>query len=329
MKYSIARFIILFIIIAFSIISTNTFAKPANTQSAQPLTIILDWFVNPDHAPLFVAQQQGFFKQEGLDVKFIAPADPSEPPKLVAAGKGDLAITYQPQLIMQANQGLPLVRIATLIATPLDCLAVNGDSSIHSITDLKAKRIGYSNGAVDSAMLAAMLAQHGLSLKDVQLINVQYDLSQALLTHRVDAVIGVMRNFELIEMALAGHPARAFYAEENGMPPYDELVIVANRQHLNDPRLPRFLAALNLGVQYLVNHPEASWEAFAKAHPELNNSLNKQAWFATLPRFALRPAALDTSRYQNFAIFLKKQGLIKSIPPLAAYTIALPYGSAA
>lgn len=297
----------------------------AAQNQLQPLTLVLDWFANPDHAPIFVAEQQGFFKQEGLDVKIITPADPNDPPKLVAAGKADLAITYQPQLVMQVAQGLPLTRIATLIATPLDCLAVNTDSNIKTLADLKGKTVGYSSGAVDSAMLSVMLAQHGLSLKDVKLIDVNYDLTQALLTHRVDAIIGVMRNFELIELQLAGHPARAFYAEENGMPTYDELVIVANNQHLNDPRLGKFVTALTMGTQYLINHPEDSWQLFAKEHLELNNNLNHQAWDATLPRFALRPAIYDKSEYDKLALFLQKQGLIKTVPSTKSYTAILPH----
>lgn len=292
-----------------------SFAAPlSQTPKLQQLTLILDWFANPDHAPLFVAQQEGFFKQEGLDVKFISPADPADPSKLVAAGKADLGITYQPQLLIQTSQGLPLARIATLIATPLNCVMVNGDSAIRSIKDLKGKKIGYSSGAIDLATLQILLKTQGLSLKDVTPINVRYDLTQALLTKNVDAVIGVMRNVEPIEMQLAGHPARVFYIEENGFPPYDELVIITNKKEINDPRIPKFLAALNLGVQYLVNHPEKSWELFAKNHPELNNELNKRAWFATLPRFALRPAAVDTLRDKKLAIFLRQQGVIKNTP---------------
>ena len=303
-----------------------SFLTPAwAATNNKPLTLILDWFANPDHAPIFVAQQQGFFKQQGIDVDIINPADPSDPPKLVAAGKADLAITYQPQLVEQVSQGLPLVRIATLISTPLNCLAVNENSSIKTIADLKGKTIGYSSGAIDRTAVAVMLAKYKLTLNDVKLINVKYDLTQALLAGKVDAVTGIMRNLELIQMQLAGKPARAFYVEENGMPPYDELVIVTNKNELNDPRLPKFLTALELGAQYLVNHPEESWQQFAKAHPELNNELNHKAWFATLPRFALSPVAMDNSRYQNLAIFLKQQGLIKIIPDLKTYAVELPH----
>lgn len=302
--YKILRMLSILVFMAFGSIQTALATTP-NT-SIQKLTVILDWFVNPDHAPLFVAQQQGYFKQQGLDVTFIAPADPADPPKLVAAGHADIAVDYQPHWLLEIANGLPLVQVGTLIATPLNCLAVLDSSSINTIKDLKGKKIGYSEGGVDSAMLQGMLQQNGLSLKDVELVNVRYDLSQALLAKKVDAVTGVMRNFELIQMQLAGQPAHAFYPEENGMPPYDELILVTNKKEQNDPRIQRFLAAVALGTQYLINHPEESWQTFAKAHPELNNDLNKRAWFATLPRFALRPAAHDPQRCKDLAVYLNK-----------------------
>jgi putative hydroxymethylpyrimidine transport system substrate-binding protein len=300
------KYITLSILIFFVSGFTQTALAITSNEPLQKLTVILDWFVNPDHAPLFVAQQQGYYQQQGLDVTFIAPADPTDPPKLVAAGKADIAVDYQPHLLLEIAQGLPLVQVGTLIATPLDCLAVLDSSSIKTIKDLKGKKIGYSEGGVNGAMLQGMLQKNGLSLKDVELINIHYDLSQALLAKKVDAVTGLMRNFELIQMQLAGQPARAFYPEENGMPPYDELILVTNNKKQTDPRIQHFLTAVELGTQYLINHPEESWELFAKAHPELNNDLNKRAWFATLPRFALRPAARDPQRCKDLAVYLNK-----------------------
>ncbi|HWL58647.1 MAG TPA: ABC transporter substrate-binding protein, partial [Paracoccus sp. (in: a-proteobacteria)] len=114
-------------------------AQPALAQDK--MTLILDWFVNPDHAPIIVAQEKGFFTEEGLDVEVVAPADPADPPKLVAAGKADLAISYQPQLHLQVHQGLPLKRVGTLVATPLNCLMVKADGPVQTIADLKGKKV--------------------------------------------------------------------------------------------------------------------------------------------------------------------------------------------
>ncbi len=305
--------------IALAVILNALILMPFPSMAAEKLTVLLDWFINPDHAPLIVAREKGFFKEAGLEVELIAPADPSMPPKLVAAGKADLAISYQPQLHVQVAAGLPLVRIATLVATPLNSLVVLRDGPVKTIADLKGRKVGFSVGGFEDALLGAMLAKHGLGLKDVTLVNVNFSLSPALVSGQVDAVIGAFRNFELNQMDIIGKPGRAFFPEEEGVPAYDELIVIANKANLGDPRLPRFVAAIERAVQFIINHPDESWKLFLRNNKALDDELNKRAWADTLPRFALRPAALDRGRYERFAVFLQQQNLIKEIPPLASY----------
>ena len=292
--------------------------------ASEKITVLLDWFINPDHAPLIIAKEKGFFTAAGLDVKLIAPSDPSMPPKLVAAGKADLAVSYQPQLHVQVDQGLPLIRIATLVSTPLNSLVVLKDGPIKSIKDLKNKKIGFSVGGFEDALLSVMLNKYGVSLKDVTLINVNFSLSPSIVSGKVDAVIGAFRNFELNQMDIVKKPGRAFYPEEEGVPPYDELILVAHKNNLADKRLRKFVDAIEYAVQYLINHPKESWNIFINAHKNLNDELNTRAWRDTLPRFALRPAAFDRKRYQRFAEFLKSQDLIKKVLPIQNYAVQLP-----
>ncbi|WP_434619614.1 ABC transporter substrate-binding protein [Azospirillum sp. B2RO_4] len=287
------------------------------------LSVMLDWFVNPDHAPLVVAQEKGFFKDAGLDVTLTAPADPNDPPKLVAAGGTDIAVSYQPQLILQVDEGLPLVRIGTLVSTPLNSVVVLRDGPVKTLKDLKGRKVGYSIAGFEDALLGAMLEKEGLSLKDVELVNVNFSLSPSLLSGQVDAVIGAFRNFELNQMAIENHPGRAFYPEEEGVPPYDELILVARKDKANDPRFKRFLAAVERATLYILNHPEESQAAFVKGRPELNDELNRRAWADTLPRFSHSPAALDGERYTRFAEFLKARGLIKAVAPLDHYAVVV------
>ena len=291
--------------------------------AADKTVVLLDWFVNPDHGPLIVADALGYFADEGLDVEMIAPADPNDPPKLVAAGRADVAVSYQPQLHIQVAEGLPLKRFATLVATPLNCLVVLEDSPITGIADLAGRRVGFSVGGFEDALLGAMLAGHGLGLDDVTLINVNFSLSPSIVAGQVDAVIGAFRNFELNQMALAGTPGRAFYVEEHGVPAYDELILVAHDDRMDDPRLAALTRAIERGVQYMVNHPAEGWALFIGAHPDLDDDLNRLAWRDTLPRFALRPAALDRGRYARFAGFLAEQELIPEALPVDAYAVAL------
>jgi putative hydroxymethylpyrimidine transport system substrate-binding protein len=305
------------LIVSFSIMlfSSLTFAEE-NKQTLKPFTVILDWFMNPDHAPLFVAEQQNFFAQHGLQVTFITPANADDPLKLLAAGKADIAINYQPNLLLTISRGFALQQVGTLIDKPLDALAVLADGPIKTIADLKGKRVASSSTAVDSVILKTMLEKNGLSLSDVELINVNYDLDQALLTQKVDAAIGLMRNFEPLQLAMAGHSARLFYPENNGFPTYDELIFVAQKQHARDPRIIAFLQAAQEGRNYLLEHPQASWQQFAHAYPENNNRLNQQAWLDTLPYFAKNPANVDSKKCQKLADFLIKSMQI-SIPKTA------------
>lgn len=296
--------------------------KPA--PDPKKLTVMLDWFVNPDHAALIVAQEKGFFAAQNLDVELQTPADPNDPPKLAAAGKVNLAVSYQPQLHIHVNAGLPIKRIATLVAAPLNSLVVLKDGPIKTLTDLKGRKIGYSVGGFEEALLKTLLAKAGLKLDDVTLVNVNFSLSPALLSKQVDAVIGAFRNFELNQMDLAKKPGRAFYPEEEGVPPYDELVLVANRDQLNDPRLGRFVTALEQATLYILNHPDDAWKAFIAKHKDLDDELNRRAWRDTLPRLARRPAALDEARYKRFANFLAKQGVITVALPVSNYAVQLP-----
>lgn len=296
---------------------------PFSASASDKLTVLLDWFVNPDHAPLVIAAEKGYFTDNGLDVELVAPADPSAPPRLVAAGQADVAISYQPNLYLQVREDLPLTRIATLVETPLNALVVLDDGPIGTIADLEGKTVGFSVGGFEDALLGQMLEQVGLSLDDVDLVNVNFSLSPSLYAGQVDAVIGAFRNFELNQMAIDARPGRAFYPEENGVPAYDELILLARNDALGDTRLVRFVAAIEQATIWLTNHPQEGWELFAAAYPELDNELNRRAWFDTLPRFAKRPAALDTGRYERFGDFMKARGLIDETVPVAEYAVEL------
>ena len=291
--------------------------------AADKLTVYLDWFVNPDHAPLIIAKEKGFFAQKGLDVTLVPPADPSAPPRLIAAGQGDIAISYQPQLHVQVAEGLPLVRIGTLAETPLNALVSLKSGKVQSIADLKGKKVGFSVGGFEDAVLAAMMKPHGLTLKDVELININFALSASLISGNVDAVIGAFRNFELNQLDIEGHPGLAFYPEENGVPAYDELIFIVKKDRVDDPRFRPFLDVIEQATLWLTNHPDEALKLFLKAHPDLDNELNRRAWVDTLPRFAKRPAALDTARYQRFAKFMKEAGLIKNVVPVGEYAVEL------
>lgn len=301
--------------IIFKIITTTFLTLIINFAHAktEKLTIGLDWFINPDHAPLIIAQKRGFFKEVGLEVEMIEPADPNDPPKLVAAGRLDLAISYQPQLHIQVDQGLPVVRVGTLVSVPLNALVVLKNGPIKSISDLKGKKVGFSVGGFEEALLSGMLEKYNLKMTDIELININFSLSPSLIAKKVDGVIGAFRNFELNQMDIVGHPGRAFYPEEHGVPTYEELIYISNVKNRNNPLFNKFFKAVQKATLTMINDPISSWKDFSTFRKGLDDELNKRAFRDTLSRFALRPQAHDMRTYKEFGDFLKEKGIIKKV----------------
>ncbi|BCW89366.1 Putative thiamine biosynthesis protein [Alphaproteobacteria bacterium SO-S41] len=298
-------------------------AMPTGVRAAETrkLRLLLDWYINPNHAPLLVAQEIGAFAANGLEVEIIEPADPNDPPKLVAAGQGDIAISYQPQLMMQLDQGLPLARIGVLVDTPLNMLLALGGGAIKTLADLKGKKIGYSVGGFEDALLTTMLATAGLTLKDVELVNVNFALAQSLLSGAADAVIGAYRNYELNILAIEGKTPLPFFVEEYGVPAYDELIFIAAKDRAAQPANAAFLNAVQAGIAFTMNKPDEAWQLFIKGRAQLDDELNKRAFQDTLRRFSHTPAAADAVRYERFGAYLQSLGLIKEARPVTDYLV--------
>ncbi len=297
-------------------------ASPA--FAADKLTLLLDWYVNPDHAPIVIAEEGGYFAKHDLDVDIQVPSDASSPPKLVAAGKADVAISYQPDLMLQVKAGVPVVRFGTLIDSPLNCLIALKDGPIKSLEDLKGKTIGYSVASFQGAYLNAILGTVGLSEKDVKTVNLNYNLIPPLLAGQVDAIMDGYRNVELIQLEQDGHPAQAWFPEQNAVPSYDELIYVAAADKISDPRLPRFLAAITEATAFIHEHPDEALAMFLKSHSDLDNDLTRKQFAATVDYFPENPGELDRAKYLGFAGFLTMNGLLDKQPPLDTFAVELP-----
>ena len=184
--------------------------QPQAQPAPEKLTLLLDWFVNPNHAPIIVARERGLFKKHGLDVTIIEPSDPSAPPRLIAAGQGDIAVSYQPSYTRAIKSGIPVIRVGTLISTPLNTLTVLADGPVKTLADLKGRTIGYSGSGIQDMMLKQMLASVGLKQEDVKLVNVNFALTVGLVSGRVDAIIGGYRNFEAKKLSSRAKNPKCF-----------------------------------------------------------------------------------------------------------------------
>lgn len=299
----------------------GTLAFAAAPAQSEEIKVLLDWYLNPDHAPLIVAEQIGAFEDVGLEVELIQPTDPSMPPRLLAAGKGDIAVSYQPSLYLLAEEELPVKRVATLVDTPLNTLAALKGSGIETIADFKGKSIGYSVSGVEMATLSVMLETEGLTLDDIELVNVNFQLVSGLLTGRVDGVIGGYRNFEATELRQQGAEGVMFLVEDHGVPMYDELIVLANAERAEEPWVADFVQALKMGTEYLRANPEETWTQFAEDYPDMNTELNETAWIDTLPMFADDPGMLDETRYIEYGEFLKANDLISQDVDVLEYAV--------
>src|SRR2546425_7700413 len=234
----------------------------AASAGGQKVTLTLDWTPNPDHVGFYYARDTGLFVRAGLDVSIRPPSDPTAPLKLVAVGTSDLAVSYEPELFFAAAKKLPVVAVAAVVPQPLNSI-IAIEPKIRSIRDLAGRTVGITGVPSDYATLDTALKSVGLSREDVQVVSVGYNLLPALLAHKVDAVLGVYRNIEGIQLQQRGLHPTVIPVDRAGVPTYDELVLVANSSRLHsDPTyrstVQRFVDAFLAGTAQARRNPQRS-----------------------------------------------------------------------
>jgi putative hydroxymethylpyrimidine transport system substrate-binding protein len=279
------------------------------------ISLMLDWFPNADHVPLYVARDKGFFANEGLEVEFLVPADPNDPPKLVAVGTVDFGISYQPAVTVARSRELPIRAIGVLVEHPLSTITFLKDSGIRTPADLKGKKVGYSTAPTEVILFEAVAQSAGLMKGDYELINIGFNLTPSLLTGKVDAVVGAYWNYEINELALEGKEAGFFPVEKHGVPDYYELVFIANEQTLKKKRevAARFIRAIDGAIRFARENPEESLSTYFKANPGVRKELDARAFRDTLPVFATTQVQ-SLKKWQGFAEFAFERNLVSVKP---------------
>ncbi|MCS7240112.1 MAG: ABC transporter substrate-binding protein [Candidatus Bipolaricaulota bacterium] len=297
------------------------------TAWAGAFHIVLDFYPNPNHIPLYVARELGFFREEGVEVEFIVPTDPSAPAKLVAAKVAEMGLTPQMNFFLAREEGLPLVSVGALIDGALGGLLSLREFGIETLPDLRGKRIGYSLEPLEPLLWRTMLAQAGLSPQEYALVYTGMSTVPALLSGAVQA-IGAFRNYEPIAVELLGFTPVFFAQEDYGVPNTYELLFVVHPDTLTQrlPEVQGALRAIARGIEYTRAHPEESFSLFVGVFPELADELNRRSFAATLPLYAVSTRHDDPARWETMQTFLIAAGMVKKAYPLRDLytTIALP-----
>jgi putative hydroxymethylpyrimidine transport system substrate-binding protein len=291
--------------------------EPGEPES---LTLMLDYFPNADHAGIYAAQATGEFRDAGLDVEIRQPPDPAAPIKQVAAGRADLAISYEPEVLRARDQGLSVVAVGAVVRKPLTSIVSLPKAKIRAPRDLEGKTVGTAGIDYQSAYLRSILVDAGVRPSTVKERNVGFSLTPALLTGRVDAVLGAFWNYEGTELRLKGRKPQVIRMERAGVPTYDELVLVANEDALerDGGKIRAFVSALSRGTRTLANDPGQGIQALLDANPDLDPKLQRAVVDVTLPLFlppADKPFGFqDPGEWQEFTAWMKENRLLKEIP---------------
>ena len=287
-----------------------------DARAKEPFTLVLDYFPNADHAGIYAALAAGDFDRAGLDVKIQTPPAPSAPLKLLQAGRADLAVSYEPELLLARDKGAQLVSVAAMVQKPLTALiSLKG---VRTAKDLEGKQVGTAGIPYQSAYLRAITASAGV--KAYEEINVGFNLTPAMLGGKVDATLGSFWNYEGTDLERRGRKPVILRMEELGVPTYNELILVSPRKALDEKgasRVRRFLQALAQGHRRLRDDRGAAVDALLEANPDLERGLQAAVVEKTLPVFFPEDESKpwgyqDEAEWLEYGAWMRENGLLEN-----------------
>ena len=287
----------------------------AKVTSFPPVSVVLDWFPWSNHAGLFIAKDKGYFAAEGLDVDIHPPADPATILQTVATGRDDFGINYQTGVLIARQEGVPVVSIAALVQHPLNSVMTLKDSGIVEPKDLAGRTIGWPGIPDNEPLLDTMLKSQGLSLSDVELVNVGFDLVPALIGGKVDAIVGAYWVHESISAINQGFPVNIMRMEQHGVPDFYELVLVTNEEKIkkNPEMVRRFVRAVTRGYQDAIEDPQGAVELLKRVRPEVDLAIESPGVDMLAPLWGTDQGVFgwqDEARWIEFAAWLEEAGLL-------------------
>lgn len=304
-------------------------AKSDKNADGQELTVLLDWYPNAVHSFLFAAEKEGYFKEAGLKVKLETPAGTDDAVKLLAAGKADLALSYQNVVALSRAENIPVVSVAAVVRHPLNQLFTLDSSGITRPKDLEGKNIGFPSIPLDEVMVNTMVKADGGDPSKLKYTDIGYDLIPAMTTKKVDAIIGGYVNHEKLLLEKEGIKIHTFDPAQYGVPDYYELVLTASEDGLNKNRevFKKFWEAAAKGYDYTVKNPDESLNYLLEKQNKdfpLDPDIEKKSLAVLLP---LMHAGSDKfgsqteASWQKVIDWLNAAGQLKKAPDAkAAFT---------
>lgn len=311
------------IIVAFTLVLVGmtgcaSSAKETDAELTE-LTVLLDWYPNAVHTFLFAAQEQGYFEEEGLDVKLQTPADPNDALKLVATGKADLALSYQMQVAIARSEDIPIVSVAAIVRHPINQLFALQSAGVQRPKDLIGKKIGYPSSPLDEAIVNTMVQTDSGDPSKLQYVDVGWDLIPAMTTNKVDAIIGGFVNHEKLLLEKEGEQLTVLEPSKFGVPDYYELVMTASEEGLNrkTDAIQKFMKAAIKGQEYTVQHPDEALQVLLNKQEKespLDAEIEKQSLAILLPLMDAGSEPFGTQSEQSWSSvidWLTKHQLLK------------------
>ena len=253
----------------------------------QNLTMMLDWFPNADHVGIYEAIANGDLRAAGIDLHVETPPSPTAPLALLEAGKVDVAVSYEPEVMLARDQKQTILSFAALVQRPLTSLISIGSKHITKVSQLRGKTVGTAGIPYQTDYLDTMLRHAGVPVSSVKQVDVGSNLVPAMLSGRVDATIGGYWNYEAIQLRQAHKKPNVIPVSTGGVPSYDELVLTTTEKYFeNHVTLLRGLVqALGRGYAAVRANPQQGIDALDSANPSLDPTLQSAAVRATLPAF--------------------------------------------
>ncbi|XGA78607.1 ABC transporter substrate-binding protein [Halomonas sp. CH40] len=298
--------------------------EPLTPPPLEPVNIMLDWFLSPQHAVILLAHEKGFFQQQRLEVSWQIPGDPSLPTKLLAAGEIDLALGRQTQLHLAAHDGAPLTRIASLVKTPLNAIVTITNGEDADLEALGSKPLGFATQEGQQLVLPLLISETvRQSEQYAKPRAVHFETAESLTEGELEAVADAFFHTLPSRLATQGQSATVIRYDALSIPRYDGLIVMANRNTVGRrmETWVRFVVALEEAANWIIEHPDEALDTVTAAYPRLENSLTDEHWQDLLRRLSLSPAALDIRRYRAMETFLQQRGITSEILPVEQLAI--------